>query len=129
MAGISKDRVGMTEQSRSGVTLESDLVAWSEGGGDDVRELIVEAKVPPRRVRLAEGNSQRQLPEAVVTSSEGDRELVLNRLHEDLSRLLDQPVTLLKSAGALVVQANREQLRAIIEHPLVKAVRPNRRLR
>jgi hypothetical protein len=36
---------------------------------------------------------------------------------------------LIRAAGAIAVRANREQLLQILKHPLVKAVRSNRRLR
>jgi hypothetical protein len=100
-----------------------------EGDGDDTREVIVEAKVPPRTVRLGQALSERHLPKEILTEGEGDRGAVLQELQADLNRLLGHSTNPLRAAGAIAVRANREQLLEITKHPLVRAVRPNRRLK
>ncbi len=109
--------------------LDSDLNAWIKGNGDDTREVIVEANVPSRTVRMGESRTQRHIPQEVVTAGGGDRAMVLKELQDYLSSLLGNTVSVLRAAGAIAVRANREQLREIAKHPKVKAVRVNRRLK
>jgi hypothetical protein len=119
----------MAERSQIDNVLDSDLAEWLESEGDDTREMIVEAKVPARTVHLGKVVSGRLLPKEITTEGDGDRAGVLRQLHDDLSRLLGGATNLIRAAGAIAVRANREQLLQIARHPLVKAVRSNRRLK
>jgi hypothetical protein len=119
----------MAERSQTQTVLDSDLAEWLDGDGDDTREMIVEAKVPGRAVHLGQVVSGRLLPKEVDTKRDGDRAAVLRQLHEDLDRLLGGATNLIRAAGAIAVRANRDQLLQIARHPLVKAVRSNRRLK
>ena len=53
----------------------------------------------------------------------------MKKLRALLARLVDTPPVVLEAAGALAVRANSRQVRQFVDHPLVKSVRPNRRLR
>lgn len=108
---------------------DAELERWLEDEtSHDVRELIVEAKVPQRTIRFAGGKHGRELVEVVTAGDPSEREVVLTELYGYLKELLGGSVNLLKSAGAIVVRANRQQLRTIAQYPLVKAIRMNRRL-
>src|SRR5437870_8708801 len=98
----------MAERSRVDEVLDSDLAAWLEGEGDDLREMIVEAQVPPRTVRLGQGLSGRHLPKEILTEGNGDRAAVLRQLQDDLTGLLGGATNLLRAAGAIAVRANRD---------------------
>jgi hypothetical protein len=119
----------MAERSQTDAVLDSDLAAWLEGEGDETREMIVEAKLPARTVHLAQGAFGGHLPKEIRTEGDGDRAAVLRELQDDLNGLLGGTTSLLRAAGAIAVRANREQLLEIAKHPLVKAVRANRRLK
>lgn len=109
---------------------DAELERWLEDEtSPDVRELIVEAKVPQRTVRFSGGKPGRELVEVVNAGDPSEREVVLTELYGYLKELLGGSVNLLKSAGAIVVRANRQQLRTITQYPLVKAIRMNRKLR
>jgi hypothetical protein len=109
--------------------LGGDLADWLEGEGDETRELIVEARTQPRFVRVETDRNGKPVSFEGEPAALGDRAKITRKLHQELTNLLDGPTTLLKAAGAVVVRANREQLRKILSHPLVKAVRPNRLLK
>ena len=119
----------MLEPSQPNQVLDAELKAWAEGEGDDQRELLVEARVPKRTVSLGNSPSGRILPREVETAKNVDRNSLLEELQHDLDELLGTTTNLLRSAGAVAVRANREQLRQIVRHPLVRAVRSNRRLK
>lgn len=128
MADSRKSRE-MPEPSQPNQVLDTELKAWAEGEGDDQRELLVEARVPKRTVSLGNSPSGRILPRVVETAKHVDRNSLLEELQHDLDELLGTTTNLLRSAGAVAVRANREQLRQIVRHPLVRVVRSNRRLR
>ena len=90
----------------------------------------------PRRGQGSQANrepgnspSGRILPREVETAKNVDRNSLLEELQHDLDELLGTTTNLLRSAGAVAVRANREQLRQIVRHPLVRAVRSNRQLK
>jgi len=85
--------------------------------------------VPKRTVTLGNSPSGRTLPREVETAKHVDRNSLLEELQHDLDELLGTRTNLLRSAGAVAIRANREQLRRIARHPLVRVVRSNRRLR
>ncbi len=57
------------------------------------------------------------------------RDEALAELSAFASSLLPEPPKTLRAAGALVLRATPAQARELAAHPLVKAIRPNRRLR
>ena len=118
----------MAERTQIDKLPDADLAAWFEGEGSGTRELIVEAKVPARTVRLGQSSTKGLSPREVLTEGGADRAAVLQQLQEDLGMIVGDAANLLRSAGAIAVRANREQLHQILNHPLVKAVRANRRL-
>jgi hypothetical protein len=109
--------------------LGAELLAWANGEGSDRRELIVEATLPRRTVSLEKSDSGRVLPREVKPGSTGSRATVLLQLQHDLNELLGTSTSVLRAAGAIAVRADRTQLRQIARHPLVRAVRPNRRMK
>ncbi len=119
----------MMDRSRLDGILDPDLDAWVAGEGDDTREMIVEARLPSRTVRMGQARSQRHLPQEVITSGDGDRTAMFRELHDYLNGLLGNSTNVLRAAEAIAVRANRKQLLQIAKHPLVKAVRSNRRLK
>jgi hypothetical protein len=114
------------------IILGGELAGWleGEGDGDQARELIIEARTPPRVVRL-EGSraAGKAVPGDVESTGPADRARIISELNRELSRIVDGPTTVLKAAGAVVIRADRDQLRKILELPQVKAVRPNRSLK
>src|SRR5262249_47070299 len=119
----------MAEQSKSIPALDAGLEAWLDTEGDDMREVIVEARVPQRRVRLAAGTPQQRHAEEVTTEEGADRTEVLQELQEFLTTVIGRRPRILHAAGAIPLHVTRDQLRQIVGHPLVRAVRTNRRLK
>lgn len=120
----------MTDQPRINATTVPDpeLRSWLSAERDDgTRELIVEADLPKRTVRFGKTQQGRQVASGVDSGPQADRERLLQELADFLSGL-NTEANVLKSAGAVAVRSDREQARAIVNHPLVRAVRPNRRL-
>src|SRR5262245_59744052 len=102
----------MPGRDGSDITLGGDLAEWLDGDGDETRELIVDARTPPRVARLEGDPTGNPVPGDVRSAGPGDRAQITRSLRADLTRLVDGPATLLEAAGAVVVRANREQLRA-----------------
>ena len=109
---------------------DSDLAAWLSEDSGELREVLIDAAVPSRQVTLAPRPDGRLLPVDLRSeASPRTRDQVLRRLKTFLTRLLDTPPVVLEAAGALAVRASSHQMRQVVEHPLVKSVRPNRKLR
>jgi len=94
-----------------------------------VRQMVLGTLIVVRVVVRAKSPSGRILPREVETAKNVDRNSLLEEFQRDLDELPGTTTNLLRSAGAVAVRANREQLRQIIRHPLVRAVRSNRRLK
>ncbi len=105
---------------------DHELSEWLARSNAEERELIVEAAVPSRKVSFRKRADGRMLP-AAVGGSEA-RTAVLEELRSYLQGLLATPPTLLKAAGALAVRASGSEAQALLEHPLVKSLRLNRKL-
>jgi len=107
---------------------DNDFAAWISGESDEVRELIVEAQMPERRVVYEQETDGRVLPKRIGRKAPAHRLAVLEELNSFLNERLGLETNLLKAAGAIVVRADSQQARYILEHRLVKAIKPNRRL-
>lgn len=107
---------------------DDELAGWLAGGGSGRRELIVDAAVPPRRAAFEIGARGRPRSTAIATSDGPSRAAVLRELAAYLrSRLAVEPVEL-AAAGAFAIEATREEARRLLGSPLVRAIRPNRKL-
>lgn len=95
-----------------------------------MHELIVEARLPVRQVIIEKHADGRGSPRAIGVKSTAStqRTTALTELYAFLADRLDIPPVLLKAAGAVAVKATSSQVRQFAGHPLVKAIRPNRRL-
>lgn len=107
---------------------DPDLIAWLSAGGEEERELIVEARTPPRRVSFQKRSDGRAIPVAIDSPPSSQRAAVLEQLSAFLADELHLSAKVLTAAGALVVRATGPQIEQLADHPLVKAIRPNRRL-
>lgn len=108
---------------------DPELIKWLSSESVDVRELIVEANLPERKVTLRRGADGRLIPEGIRSPATPKRADVLAELGLFLGELLDDTPSLLKSAGAIAVKATGRQVRQFVDHPLVKGIRANRKLR
>jgi hypothetical protein len=115
----------MAEQNKPVPDLDAELNTWLDTADDETREVIVEARVPKRRVRLDPGTR----PKELTTDDGPSRAAVLQELQEFLTGVLGSAPRILSAAGAIPLRATQDQLRRIVRHPLVKAVRANRRLK
>jgi hypothetical protein len=104
-----------------------ELVDWLARSDDEERELIVEAVLPARKVTMKQ-HGGRLLPTGIRVAVPAPSS-ALDQLYDDLSQRLPTQPTLLKAARAVAILANSRDVRDLMEHPLVKAVRLNRPLR
>jgi hypothetical protein len=109
--------------------LDRELAVWLDSTDDTPREVIVEARVPKRRVRLGKGTTHGPRPTEVITEEGPSRTAALEELQRFLTEVVGTPPHILWTAGAIPLLASRNQVRQIVRHPSVKAVRLNRRLR
>ena len=65
----------------------------------------------------------------VTTEPGASRADVLHNLQEFLATLLGQTPHVLQTDGAIPVRVTQDQLRQVMRHPLVRAVRTNRQLK
>jgi hypothetical protein len=110
------------------VTMDAELRGWLEATTDEVRDVIVEASLPPRRVVFQRRLGAAPIPKSIDAGDDSDRESLLHELDHQLRDIVGAEKThVLKAAGAIVVQATADELRAIAKQPMVKAIRANRR--
>jgi hypothetical protein len=92
-------------------------------------EWIVQADLPARQVEFARSpDSRRSIPTGITNVDAAERERRLQELFAFLSSIVAEKPVLLRSAGAVSVSATPEELNRISKHPLVKDIKPNRRL-
>ena len=106
---------------------DRELLAWLSGDGDEKQELIVEAAVPRRKVSFRAVPDGRLLPATIGGSAK--KKAILEELASYLTELLHTRPTLLRAAGAFAVRATGSEAERLLDHPLVRSVRLNRRLR
>jgi hypothetical protein len=111
------------------IAQDTDLLAWLATDSRDTRELMVEARLPARKVTIQKHTNGRMVPAEIDTTAADAHTAALAELHDFLSERLDTPPVLLKAVGAIAVRATSQQVRQFVDHPLVKAIRPNRKLR
>jgi hypothetical protein len=117
-------------QAHHGATIEEpDILAWVSVASEEKRELIVEANVPERKVVFQRRPDGRTVPVGIESSASSDRAETLIQLHNLLANIVDVPPVLLKAAGAVVVKASSREVRQFMDHPFVKRIRSNRKLR
>ena len=109
---------------------DSDLADWLARENGELREILVDAVLPRRSVTFGETEGRRARPVGIEEAlpANGRRE-TLRQLRAVLEKILDTPPVVLEAAGALAIRATSRQVRKFVDHPLVKSVRPNRRLR
>jgi hypothetical protein len=108
--------------------LDDELMEWlALTTNDETREVIVEARVPIRRVRLDAATSRGPRPQEVITEEGPTRAEALQQVQDFLTEVIGRRLCILSAAGAIAVVATKNQVRQIAGHPFVKAVRANRR--
>lgn len=120
----SKKLTAITKKVR-----DEDLVNWISSESSDLRELIIEARVPARKVAMQKRKDGYSVPRYVKSYSHSERAEVIEKLNSIINGILDEPPVLLKSAGALAVRASAKQALEFVDNPLVKFIRPNRRIK
>ena len=109
---------------------DPELADWLAQENGEVREILVDALLPQRTVTFGPDRTGRLRPAGIEEASSGSsRKDALGQLRQFLESFLDTPPVILEAAGALAVRATSRQVRRFVDHPLVKTLRPNRRLR
>ncbi|MBF0340589.1 MAG: hypothetical protein HQL95_06435 [Magnetococcales bacterium] len=104
------------------------LDSWMRDQGDEIREVIIEARLPQRQIQMRLGEKGRMIPDRLASSGTPEERLQrLEELNTFLVWELQLTTTVLKAAGAVAARVSGKDLERILEHPLVKAVRTNRR--
>ncbi len=117
-----------TKDTRSKIP-DHELCAWVDAKGEDIRELIVEAKLWRVKVSPLPGKPGNPNVTDAASGKMKSRHEILAELASYVSQISGEPPNILKAAGALALRATREQTRMLSKHHLVKAIRPNRRLK
>lgn len=108
---------------------DKDLVRWIISGSSDARELIIEARVPARKVTMQKRKDGYSVPRYVKSSSPSKRAKVIEKVNSIIIGIIDKPPVMLKSAGALAVLATGKQVLEFVDNPLVNFIRPNRQIK
>ncbi len=110
------------------IAMDAEVRGWLESTSGEVRDVIVEAALPPRRVVFQQRPGTAPIPKSIDSSSDSDRETLLNKLDQTLREMGGvQKTRVLKAAGAIVVRASAKEIQVIAQQPMVKAIRANRR--
>ena len=107
---------------------DKELIEWLRSGKEEERELIVQAKTPQRNVAVTRRADGRTLFLPGEGTEPAAREEAIIKLTKALEQLVEESPVILKSAGAVIVRATRLQALSFVDHPLVKAIYPNRRV-
>ncbi|MCB2263006.1 MAG: hypothetical protein LGR52_08725 [Candidatus Thiosymbion ectosymbiont of Robbea hypermnestra] len=118
-----------TTGTAADAAVPTSLEPWLADGGGEARSLIVEVKVPERRIAFARGSlTNGAFPRRLVESDREGRRLAIRELADFLEREIGLPARVLETTGAIVVSATPGQVRRFLKHPLTKGVHPNRSL-
>ena len=118
------------ETTSAETVMDAELRAWLEAATDEVRDVIVEAALPPRRVVFQQRPGAGASPKSIDSANDPDRESLLDELDYQLREIVGVEKTrVLKAAGAIVARATAKEIQAIAKQPLVKAIRTNRRFK
>ena len=95
---------------------------------ETVHNLIVEANLPKRTFEFQDRKSK-TLTASKPKPGAGDRDAILEKLATKLRKIAGKEnANLLKTAGAIVIRVNAEQLKHVLQVDDVKAIRQNRKL-
>lgn len=109
---------------------DPELADWLSRENGEAREILVDTVLPRRSVTYRSAEGRRPQPASVEeTSAANGRRETLLQLRAFLEKFLDTPPVVLEAPGALAIRATSRQVWKFMDHPLVKSVRPNRRLR
>jgi hypothetical protein len=108
---------------------DKDLVRWIISGSPDTRELIIEARVPSRKVTMQKRKDGYSVPRYLKSSSPSKRANAIEKVNSIIIGIIGKPPVMLKSAGALAVRATGKQVLEFVDNPLVNFIRPNRQLK
>jgi hypothetical protein len=106
---------------------EPDLIEWLASDSEEEREVIIEARLPRRTLPPKQRSTGvSSTPRKSATAQE--RAEVLAELDSFLARQLSSPRVMLRAAGAIALRTTGRQAHRLLGHPLIKAIRFNRRL-
>ncbi len=116
-------------QTATDAAVPTSLKPWLSDEEGEARSLIVEVKVPERRVALERDSlTRRVFPRRLVESDREGRRSAIRKLAGFLEHEIGLQARVLETAGAIVVSATPDQVRRFLQHPLTKGVHPNRSL-
>jgi len=118
--------MAQTGVQQRGVIPDSELDTWLQSGIGGERELIVEARLPARKLSVRQSAGRKLLIQG--RGSEKDRSDRLRELWALIAAAVATEPVLLNSAGAVAVRATPVEVRKFAGSPLIRAIRPNRRL-
>jgi len=113
----------------SRVVQDPGLREWLNADRGGPQEVIVELNLPPRKSAVVQDTRGRWTPRLEGPDHAAERDQALAELSAFAAQLLKQSPITLRAAQALAVTATPEQVRELAAHRLVKAIRPNRRLK
>lgn len=119
----------LTTRTEADAAVPTSLKPWLSNEEGEARSLIVEVKVPERRIAFERGRSTaRAFPRRLVENDREGRRSAIRELAGFLEQEIGLRARVLETAGAIVVSATPDQARRFLKHPLTKGVHPNRSL-
>lgn len=67
-------------------------------------------------------------PQKLLSHTPDERIQLLQNLNQFLADQMHLTTTILRAAGAIAVRASSQEVQRILQNPMVKAIRPNRKL-
>ncbi|WP_089724023.1 hypothetical protein [Candidatus Thiosymbion oneisti] len=120
---------GLTTETTTEAAVPTSLKPWLSDEKGKARSLIVEVKVPERRIAFERGRlTDRVFPKRSVENDREGRRSAIQTLADFLEHEIGLQARVLETAGAIVVSATPNQVRRFLQHPLTKGVHPNRAL-
>ena len=110
-------------------TLDTALAEWVRAGDESqTQELIVQAVLPKRMLKVSQEVGKRQAFSSVGPDRQQERKRLLDELQHFLQDDVAVPTVPLKAAGAFAIRATPSQVVLILTHPAVARLSSNRHL-
>ena len=107
---------------------DPDLAEWARKDSDETREIIIQAKLPARRVSASSDLRGRHRLTGFETAGSSSRRALLQELGSELAALTGEEPTMLRAAGAVALRATGRQVHQLLDHPLIRRISSNRQL-
>jgi hypothetical protein len=109
---------------------DADLLAFAEGRGERSITALVELDLPEPQVKLAQRmtpSGLRPVPGAVESRADAESKRTIEEAASLLTKILGVKPNWLEAAHTFIVTATPQQLKQVVNLPMVRQVRPSRK--